>query len=77
MSPLAPGESRSFDYALPVVSGSRPARFEARLLFRAVPPYFLRALANQQQPSDGARVDTFIQNLEVIEMAKVSALVAK
>jgi hypothetical protein len=76
MSPLVPAENRSFDYALPVPPGSRPARFEARLLFRAVPPYFLRALAAQQQPSDGARVDTFIQNLEVVEMARVTAALA-
>jgi hypothetical protein len=74
--PLVPGETRSFDYAMGVPAGSRPVRFEARLLFRAVPPYFLRAMASQQQPSDGARVDTFIQNLEVVEMARVSAAVA-
>jgi hypothetical protein len=74
--PLIPGEARSFDYALPVPPGSRPARFEARLLFRAVPPYFLRALASEQLPTDGARVDTFIQNLEVVEMARVSAALA-
>jgi hypothetical protein len=71
--PLFPGESRSFDYLLEAPAQLKPARVEARLLFRAVPPYFLRAMAAQQQPADGARVDTFVQNLEVIEMARVSA----
>lgn len=75
ISPLAPAEARSFDYALALPAGSRPARLEARLLFRAVPPYFLRALASQQLPEDGAKVDSFIENLEIIEMAKAIAVI--
>ncbi|HWA72237.1 MAG TPA: multiheme c-type cytochrome [Polyangiaceae bacterium] len=71
--PLIPGESRSFDYSLDAPAAVKPARLEARLLFRAVPPYFLRAMAARQEPADGPRVDTFIQNLEVIEMARASA----
>ncbi len=73
ISPLIPGETRRFDYDLPVPAGSRPARVSLRLLFRAVPPYFLRALASQQTAADGARVDSFIGNIEIVEMAHVEA----
>jgi len=71
-TPLLPGESRRFDYAFPLATATRPARVQARLLFRAVPPYFLRALASQQGPSDGPRVDGWLPNVEVVEMAQAT-----
>lgn len=76
LSPLAAGERRSFRYTLTVPAGARPTRVEARLLFRALPPYFLRALAATQLPSDGPRVDRFIENLEIAVMASASASLA-
>jgi hypothetical protein len=74
MSPLFPGESRRFEYVFSTTSKAA-ARVEARLLFRAVPPYFLRALSSQQLPEDGERLETFVQNLEVLEMAQAKARV--
>ena len=58
-----------------VEENTAPARVEARLLFRAVPPYFLRALSSQQLPEEGERLETFVQNLEVLEMAQAKARV--
>ncbi|MGC4091284.1 MAG: multiheme c-type cytochrome [Polyangiaceae bacterium] len=76
MPPLAPGEARQFEYSFAQSSAARPARVRVRLLFRAVPPYFLRALASQQTPADGPRLDTFVRNIEVLEMAAASIAVA-
>ncbi|HET9932271.1 MAG TPA: multiheme c-type cytochrome [Polyangiaceae bacterium] len=72
MPPLDPGSARQFAYTFVLPAGVRAARIEARLLFRAVPPYFLRALANQQSSGDGARLDTWLGNLEIVEMTRVS-----
>jgi len=71
--PLIVGEQRAFAYSFDVPSNSGAQRVRARLLFRAVPPYFLRALAKTQTASDGARLDTMIPNLEVNEMARAEA----
>ena len=60
-------------YALDVPSSSVPARVRARLLFRALPPYFVRALAKSQTPQDGPNLDALVQNLEINEMARVEA----
>jgi hypothetical protein len=69
VSPLIPGESRAFDYEFRLSSSAEPALIEARLLFRTAAPYFLRALAREQTPRDGAPIDRLIPNLEIIEMA--------
>jgi hypothetical protein len=71
--PLIVGEQRSFPYSFDVPAGSGAARVRVRLLFRAVPPYFLRALAKTQTPSDGPSLTGLIGNLEVNEMARFEA----
>ncbi|HET9956138.1 MAG TPA: multiheme c-type cytochrome [Polyangiaceae bacterium] len=71
--PLSPGESRTFDFSLELPSGTTPAQLRARLLFRAVPPYFLRALEAQQQPEDGPPLSRWIDQIEIVEMASVTA----
>ena len=55
--PLIVGEQRSFPYSFDVPPGSGAQRVRVRLLFRAVPPYFLRALAKtiQSQSLDPVR----------------------
>lgn len=74
--PLAPSERRTFGYTLSVPAGTRPAKVSARLMFRATPPYFLRALAKTQGPGDGPRVDGFLETLEILTMASASATLA-
>jgi hypothetical protein len=69
--PLETGETRSFPYAFELPEGARAARVVARLLFRAMPPYFLRALGATQQPGDGAPLGPLVANLELNEMARV------
>jgi hypothetical protein len=67
--PIAPGETRSFVYKVPL-----PGRFlgaaivSARLLFRNLPPYMLRDLDAHQAPGE-VRLGTLIKNLQIVEMA--------
>jgi hypothetical protein len=44
-----------------------------RLLFRALPPYFMRALSKSQTAADGQNLATLVSNLEINEMARVEA----
>jgi hypothetical protein len=70
--PLAPGESASFVYRLPIPAGGVPKRVEVRLLFRVASPYFLRALARDQPPAEKPRLDELVSALVVTEMAKAA-----
>ncbi|MFZ5895628.1 MAG: multiheme c-type cytochrome [Myxococcota bacterium] len=72
LTPLFPGETRNFNYSFGVAGSARPLRTEVRVLFRAVPPYFLRALASQQTERDGPRLDTLVGNIEVVEVARLT-----
>jgi hypothetical protein len=69
--PLAPGETGTYPYNFDIGASAVPKRVEARLLFRVAPPYFLRALAKDQPPSEIPKLDTFVSALEVTEMAKI------
>lgn len=71
--PLATGEQRSFPYSFDVPNGSGAQRVVVRLLFRALPPYFLRALSASQTVGDGEKLSSFLGNLEINEMARVQA----
>lgn len=72
--PLVVGEQRSFPYVFDLPPGAGAQRIQARLLFRAVPPYFLRALAKTQTPADGPALGPLVQNLEINEMSRVEAV---
>jgi Cytochrome c554 and c-prime len=71
--PLIVGEQRSFPYAFDLPASAAAERVRVRLLFRAVPPYFLRALAKTQTAADGANLNGVLQNLEINEMARIEA----
>ncbi len=58
---LAPGEAHAFPYRFPVSAAGTPKTVRVRLLFRASPPYFLRALG----------VATLVDSLEVNEVARL------
>lgn len=73
--PLAPGEEARFVYAFSLPEGV-PSRVVARLLFRTVPPYLLRALADEQTPDEPPLLP-LIQNLRVEQMAIATAPVAQ
>jgi Cytochrome c554 and c-prime len=72
--PLVVGEARTFPYAFVLPVGLTARRIRVRLLFRALPPYFLRALTATQTAADGPPLTRLIGNLEVNEMASVEAL---
>jgi hypothetical protein len=74
-APLVVGEERSFAYAFDLPSSASAALLRVRLLFRATPPYFLRALAKTQTADDGPNLSGFVSNLEINEMARVEARV--
>jgi hypothetical protein len=69
--PLVPGESASFAYAFSFAPDATPARLTVRLLMRVAPPYFLRALGSGQPPNEKPRVESFVNALEAMQMAKV------
>jgi len=69
IAPIPPGDTRSFDYQLP----EGIERAKVRLLFRSLPPYWLRAIAAEQKSEDGEPLEPMIENLQVFEMAKVKA----
>jgi hypothetical protein len=60
---LAAGESHSFPYAFAFNSGAAAKSLRVRLMFRASPPYFLRALG----------VERLVDSLEISEMARLEA----
>lgn len=72
-APLIVGEERVFPYTFELPSRAGAERVRARLLFRAVPPYFLRALGKTQTAADGPNVAALVQNLEINEMSRVEA----
>ena len=67
---LQPFQFQSFDYDIGT-SGS-PATLTVRLLFRNMPPYFLRALATSQPATETPQLAPLIANVEAIEMARVT-----
>lgn len=71
--PLIVGEQRAFPYVFELPPGAAAERLRVRLLFRAVPPYFLRALAKTQTPADGPSLNGLVGNLEINEMARLEA----
>jgi hypothetical protein len=77
---LAPGEVRRFAYrfALPNLdaqSARGQLRLAIRLLFRPLPPYFVRALAKHQAPNERPQLAPLVDNLRIFEMASVETLI--
>jgi hypothetical protein len=68
LSPISPGETRRWGYRVPLPSEGA-VRLSVRLLFRHLPPYFLRQLAAGQPKTEEPRLAPLVENLEVVEMA--------
>jgi hypothetical protein len=71
LAPLSPRESRTFGYSM-VVPAEAELEVTVRLLFRHLPGYFLRQLAFGQPEDEEPRLAPLIENLEIVEMARVS-----
>jgi hypothetical protein len=52
----------------------RSGSFTARLLFRNLPPYWVRAMGKEQKPGliDGPQLGPLVANLQTVEMGKQS-----
>jgi hypothetical protein len=79
MGPLRPLQRRTYSYAIPLARQVRAGSFTARLLFRNLPPYWVRSLGKEQRPgtADGPRLDALVPNLQVVEMARVTGTFAR
>jgi hypothetical protein len=69
LAPIRVNESKSFTYKIPIERG-RSGTFTARLLFRNLPPYWVRAMAAEQLPGEKLRLDPLVDNIETVEMAR-------
>lgn len=61
-------DTRTYTYAAPLPFDADEVTIEVRLLFRNLPPYFLRALASMQTAADGPDLFPMIDNLQIVEM---------
>ena len=67
---LKPFQEEEFHYDVPTGNGGTDGlHIRARLLWRQLPPYFLRALAGAQPSNEVPQLSPLIGNLETIEMA--------
>ena len=82
---LPPRVPTTYVYELDPRGAALPLRVEARLLFRAFPPFLIRAFADYERamtrlgkrPS-GPSVDAaMLERLEIVEVAKVELEVAR
>ncbi len=78
---LPPGTPTTYVYELPVTGSAGPFRVEARLMFRAFPPFLLRAFAEYEEAQEqrglrpgGALITrAVLARLDVVEIARVEA----
>jgi hypothetical protein len=67
---LQPLEERKFGYGIKLPAGTTgKLTISVRLLFRSLPPYLLRELADGQTPGDGVSLNDIIGNIQIVELA--------
>jgi hypothetical protein len=77
---LAPQVPHAYTYDLRLPAGARPRRIEARLLFRAFPPFLLRAFiayerqqeARGQRPNGPLITEAALERLDVAELGRIT-----
>jgi hypothetical protein len=70
---IPPGKTRTFSYAFTLPPTTTALNVKARLMFRNLPPYFLRDLAANQPPGEQPQLGPMIKNLDVVEMASAAS----
>jgi hypothetical protein len=78
---VPPGVPLRYTYELPINGRRGPFHVEARLLFRAFPPFLLRAFAAYEReqslrglrPSGPLITEAMLARLEVVELARAEA----
>ncbi len=66
---LKPFQQEEFHYDIPTNGGSSGLHIQARLLWRQLPPYFMRALASGQPSTETPQIAGLVGNLETLVMA--------
>jgi hypothetical protein len=70
LTTIGPNDTRTFAYRIPLSrAGGGKTTLTVRLLFRNLPPYFLRALAANQPADEQPKLGPLIPNLQIVEMA--------
>jgi len=77
LAPIAPMQRRSYAYTIPLAPRVRSGKVTARLLFRNLPPYWVRGMAAEQPKNEKIRLEPLVQNIQTVEMARVSAAFAR
>jgi hypothetical protein len=79
MGPLRPLQRKTYNYAIPLPRTVRNGTWTARLLFRNLPPYWVRAMGKEQKPgtADGPQLTPLVPNLQIVEMARQSGSFAR
>ncbi len=80
---LPPRTPVTYTYELPASGFAAPFHVEAELLFRAFPPYLIRAFASYEahqaalglRPSGPLITDAALERLEVVELRRVDAVI--
>ena len=72
-NPIPPGETRDFTYEIDATGfPAQTLTVSVRLLFRNLPPYFLRALAARQPKDEVPRLYPLIANVQTVSMGTAS-----
>lgn len=79
MGPIRPNQRKTFNYVIPLARNVRSGTFTARLLFRNLPPYWVRAMGKEQKPgtADGPQLAPLLVHLQTVEIGKLSGSFAR
>ncbi|MBS2013389.1 MAG: hypothetical protein JST00_10905 [Deltaproteobacteria bacterium] len=77
LGPIRPLQRRSYTYNVPLPPNVRAGTFTARLLFRNLPPYWLRGMAREQPRNEKTQIEPLIPFIQTVEMAKVTGSFAR
>jgi hypothetical protein len=71
---IRPNQRKTYNYVVPLGRNIRGGSFTARLLFRNLPPYWVRAMGKEQKPgtADGPQLTPLVVNLQTVEIGKLS-----
>jgi hypothetical protein len=70
LAPIKVNEQRTFTYSVKLDRSVRAGTFDARLLFRNLPPYWVRAMAKEQPPNEKPRLEPLVENIQTLVMAE-------
>lgn len=72
MGPIRPLQRRSYTYNVPLPNNVKAGTISARLLFRNLPPYWIRGMAREQPRNEKTQLEPMIPFIQTVEMARVT-----